>query len=49
MGKLADELLLASQRLDPVVLTSAGFQWQHPSLKDAATWMAGRHMGGRIS
>lgn len=42
MGKLADELLLASQRLDPVVLTSAGFQWQHPSLTDAARWIAGR-------
>jgi uncharacterized protein (TIGR01777 family) len=49
MGKLADELLLASQRLDPVVLTSAGFQWHHPSLTDAARWIAGRHDGGRIS
>lgn len=49
MGKLADELLLASQRLDPVVLTSAGFQWQHPSLAAAATWIAGSHSGGRIS
>ncbi|WP_458110844.1 TIGR01777 family oxidoreductase [Arthrobacter sp. R1-13] len=49
MGKLADELLLASQRLDPVVLTSAGFQWQHPSVKDAARWIAGRQVGGRIS
>lgn len=49
MGKLADELLLASQRLDPVVLTSAGFQWQHPSLTAAARWITGRQVGGSIS
>ncbi|WP_247045217.1 TIGR01777 family oxidoreductase [Arthrobacter rhizosphaerae] len=49
MGQLADELLLASQRLDPVVLTSAGFQWKHPSLTTAAPWITGRQEGGRIS
>jgi uncharacterized protein (TIGR01777 family) len=49
MGKLADELLLSSQRLEPAVLTAAGFRWQHPSLSAAAGWMAARHDGGRIS
>jgi uncharacterized protein (TIGR01777 family) len=41
MGKLADELLLASQRLEPAVLNEAGFEWQHPSLARAAAWVAG--------
>ena len=42
MGKLADELLLPSQRMEPAVLKAAGFQWQHPSLDQAAAWVAGR-------
>jgi uncharacterized protein (TIGR01777 family) len=42
MGKLADELLLASQRLEPAVLSEAGFEWQHPSLAEAAAWVAGK-------
>ncbi|MGO4187286.1 TIGR01777 family oxidoreductase [Pseudarthrobacter sp. TAF60_1] len=41
MGKLADELLLPSQRMEPAVLKAAGFQWQHPSLDQAAAWVAG--------
>jgi uncharacterized protein len=41
MGKLADELLLSSQRLEPAVLKAAGFQWQHPRLAQAAAWVAG--------
>ncbi|MEC5192449.1 MULTISPECIES: TIGR01777 family oxidoreductase [unclassified Arthrobacter] len=41
MGKLAEELLLASQRMEPAVLSEAGFQWQHPSLAQAAAWVAG--------
>ena len=41
MGKLAEELLLASQRMDPAALSEAGFQWQHPSLAQAAAWVAG--------
>jgi NAD dependent epimerase/dehydratase family enzyme len=41
MGKLADELLLASQRLEPAVLSEAGFKWRHPSLAQAAAWVAG--------
>ena len=42
MGKLADELLLSSQRMEPALLTEAGFQWQHPSLAQAAAWVAER-------
>jgi uncharacterized protein (TIGR01777 family) len=39
MGKLADELLLASQRVEPALLKDAGFQWQHPNLRRAAAWV----------
>jgi uncharacterized protein len=42
MGKMADELLLSGKRMEPAVLTTAGFQWQHPSVKQAAEWVAGR-------
>jgi hypothetical protein len=42
MGKLAEELLLASQRMEPAALGEAGFEWQHPSLAQAAAWVAGR-------
>lgn len=42
MGQLADELLLASQRMEPAVLSDAGFAWQHPSLAQAAAWVAER-------
>ena len=40
MGKLADELLLPSQRMEPAVLTEAGFTWQHSSVERAAAWVA---------
>jgi uncharacterized protein (TIGR01777 family) len=42
MRNLAEELLLASQRMEPAVLSAAGFQWQHPSLAQAAQWVAGK-------
>ena len=42
MAKLADELLLSSQRMEPAALNDAGFQWRHPSLHEAAAWVAGR-------
>lgn len=42
MGQLAEELLLASQRLEPAALSDAGFQWLHPSLAQAAVWVAQR-------
>jgi NAD dependent epimerase/dehydratase family enzyme len=31
---MADEMLLASQRVRPAVLESAGFQFQHAQLAD---------------
>lgn len=40
MGQLANELLLASQRMEPAALLAAGFRWQHPSLSEAAAWVA---------
>ena len=42
MRNLAEELLLASQRTEPARLSSAGFTWQHPTLADAAQWVAGK-------
>ncbi len=41
MWKLADELLLGSQRMEPALLAEAGFQWQHPSLAKAVEWATG--------
>lgn len=40
MGKLADELLLPSQRMEPAALTEGGFDWQHASVERAAAWIA---------
>ncbi|TLM72546.1 TIGR01777 family oxidoreductase [Pseudarthrobacter sp. NamB4] len=40
-GGLAEELLLASQRMEPTVLLQAGFGWRHPTLEQAAQWVAG--------
>jgi uncharacterized protein (TIGR01777 family) len=42
MRNLADELLLSSQRMEPAVLADAGFQWLHPSVVQAAQWVAGK-------
>lgn len=40
LGRLADELLLPSQRMEPAVLSAAGFGWRHPSVERAAAWVA---------
>ena len=40
MGKLADELLLPSQRMEPAALAEGGFDWQHASVERAAAWIA---------
>ena len=45
MGKLANELLLGSQRMEPALLAEAGFEWRHPSLAQAAAWATGRELG----
>lgn len=42
LGRLADELILANQPMDPSKLADAGFTWQHPSLPDAVAWIAAR-------
>lgn len=42
MGKLADELVLPSQRMEPARLSGAGFRWQHPSLAQAAAWLTAK-------
>jgi uncharacterized protein len=42
MRDLAEELLLSSQRMEPAVLSEAGFVWQHPTVAQAATWVAGK-------
>jgi uncharacterized protein (TIGR01777 family) len=42
MRDLARELLLSSQRMEPAVLSTAGFTWEHPSLAQAAAWVAAR-------
>ncbi|BCW18920.1 hypothetical protein NtRootA9_16280 [Arthrobacter sp. NtRootA9] len=42
MRDLARELLLSSQRMEPAVLSTAGFTWQHPNLAQAAAWVAAR-------
>ena len=35
LGEMADELLLASQRVHPVKLQASGYQWMHPDLEGA--------------
>lgn len=42
MGRLADELLLGSQRMEPALLAATGFEWRHPSLAQAAAWATGK-------
>lgn len=42
MQDLAEELLLSSQRMEPTVLSAAGFTWQQPTLASAAAWVAGK-------
>lgn len=39
LGKLADELVLANQRMSPDRLIEAGYEWLHPSLDDAMRWL----------
>jgi uncharacterized protein len=41
-GKLADEVLFASQRVEPSVLKRSGYGFRHPELKDALKAALGR-------
>jgi uncharacterized protein (TIGR01777 family) len=40
-GEMADELLLASARVEPVRLRQSGYEFQHPSIEDALRQMLG--------
>ena len=42
LGQLADELVLASQRVSPSVLRSSGFRWEHNDLRSALESITGR-------
>jgi NAD dependent epimerase/dehydratase family enzyme len=35
LGQMADELLLASQRVEPARLVGSGFRYQYPRLDEA--------------
>lgn len=39
LGGLADELVMANQRMEPSRLQEAGFHWLHPTLPDAMEWL----------
>jgi hypothetical protein len=42
MRDLAEELVLASHRMEPARLLSAGFTWQHPTRASAVQWVVGK-------
>lgn len=44
-GELVEEMLLASQRVQPEALTSAGFSFRHPELEGALRHQLGRFAG----
>ncbi|GIU93297.1 MAG: epimerase [Acidimicrobiia bacterium] len=41
LGRAADELVLASQRVLPARLQQAGFRFSHPDLESALSWLIG--------
>lgn len=45
LGQMADELLLASQRVEPARLEDAGFSFRYPTLEEALRHELGRHGG----
>jgi uncharacterized protein (TIGR01777 family) len=40
LGGLADELVMANQRMQPARLQDAGFRWLHPTLADGVAWLS---------
>lgn len=44
-GEMAEEMLLASARVVPDALTSAGFSFRHPGVEEALRHQLGRHRG----
>jgi uncharacterized protein len=47
MGKMADEMLLSSQRVRPARLLEAGFEFEHPNLRAALEHHLGKRKGSR--
>jgi uncharacterized protein (TIGR01777 family) len=45
LGEMADELLLASTRVEPVKLVASGYQFRHPDLEGALRHALGRDQG----
>jgi hypothetical protein len=41
-GEMADELLLASTRVEPRRLLATGYEFRYPTLEEALRWMLGR-------
>lgn len=41
-GELAEQLLFSSQRVEPAVLTAAGYEFQHPDIASALRAVVGR-------
>jgi uncharacterized protein (TIGR01777 family) len=41
LGEMADELLLASTRVEPVRLTQSGYEFQYPSIEEALRYLLG--------
>jgi len=43
LGEMGEEILLASQRVEPVRLLASGYKFKHPQLRGALEEMLGRH------
>lgn len=43
LGEMAEEVLLCSQRVEPVRLLASGYKFKHPELKSALEEMLGKH------
>ena len=42
LGQLADELILASQRVEPAKLEESGYEFRYPELEGALQHLLGR-------
>ena len=42
LGEIADELLLASARVEPVRLQETGYAYRHPELEGALKYLLGK-------
>lgn len=48
-GEMADEMLLASSRVLPSRLSTAGFPFRHPTLEEALCHLLGRPSAGELN